>query len=58
MTFKVAEEENSVWSFLIFVVVLRDILEYWVVQTTEENEIIGQNKRRGKDENCIRVEHL
>lgn len=53
-----AEEENSVWSFLIFVVVLRDILEYWVVQTTEENEIIGQNKRRGKDENCIRVEHL
>jgi hypothetical protein len=47
-TLKVAEEETSVLSFVIFRAMLPDILEYLVVQT-KENEMIGRSKRRGKD---------
>jgi hypothetical protein len=51
---KVAEEENSVWSFVMFRSMLPEILEYWVVRT-KLNEMIARSKRRGKDENCIRM---
>jgi hypothetical protein len=56
-TLKVAKEENSIRSFVIFKSVLPEILEYWVVRT-KMNDMIGRSKRRRKDENCIRMEPL
>jgi len=53
----VAEEENSIWSSVIFRSMLPEILEYLVVRT-KVNEMIGRSKGRRKDENFVRMEPL
>jgi hypothetical protein len=44
-TLKVVEEENLIWSFVIFRFMLPEILEYWFVRT-KVNEMIGRSKEK------------